>query len=90
VTVAVRSILLRGFDRECSGQIEKYMEETGVKFRHEVTAVKLLRTDTGQIKVIFSNGSEDTYDTVLTAVGRKGGYGQTGIGKIRKKSKSKQ
>jgi thioredoxin reductase (NADPH) len=82
VTVAVRSILLRGFDRECSGRIEKYMEETGVKFRHEVTPVKLLRTDTGQIKVIFSNGSEDTYDTVLAAVGRKADTDKLGLEKL--------
>ena len=82
VTVAVRSILLRGFDRECSNRIEKYMEETGVKLRHEVTPVKLLRTETGQIKVIFSNGSEDTYDTVLAAVGRKADTDKLGLEKL--------
>lgn len=82
VTVAVRSILLRGFDRECSDRIEKYMEETGVQFRHEVTPVKLSRTETGQIKVIFSNGSEDTYDTVLAAVGRKADTDKLGLEKL--------
>ena len=82
VTIAVRSILLRGFDRECSDRIEKYMEETGVKFRHEVTPVKLLRTETGQIKVTFSNGSEDIYDTVLAAVGRKADTDKLGLEKL--------
>jgi thioredoxin reductase (NADPH) len=79
VTVAVRSILLRGFDRECSEKIEKYMEELGVKFRREVTPQKLVRTESGQIQVLFSDGSQDTYDTVLAAVGRKADTDKLGL-----------
>lgn len=70
VTVAVRSILLRGFDRECSDKIGSFMEEGGVKFRREVTPEKLTKTESDQIQVLFSDGSLDTYDTVLVAVGR--------------------
>lgn len=70
VTVAVRSILLRGFDQECANRIGQYMEEHGVKFKKEVVPVKLERLGEGPIKVKFSDGSEDSYDTVLTAVGR--------------------
>ena len=40
-TVAVRSILLRGFDRECADKIGSFMEEHGVKFRREVVPKKL-------------------------------------------------
>ena len=32
VTVAVRSILLRGFDRECADKIGPYMADNGVKY----------------------------------------------------------
>merc|ERR1719432_633282 len=41
VIVAVRSILLRGFDRECSDRIGDYMKDHGVKFRMQVTPTKL-------------------------------------------------
>lgn len=70
VTVAVRSILLRGFDREVVDKIGAYMEDHGVKFRKEVTPVKMEKQEDGQIQVTFSDGSVDTYDTVLAAVGR--------------------
>lgn len=70
VTVAVRSILLRGFDRECTNRIDAYMCDHGVKFRHKVTPSKLEKVENDQIKVTFSDGSEDIYDTVLVAVGR--------------------
>lgn len=70
VTVAVRSILLRGFDRECSERIGDFMKNHGVKFRMSVTPSKLEKTDEDRIKVTFSDGSIDTYDTVLGAIGR--------------------
>ena len=35
-TVAVRSILLRGFDCECADMIGSYMEDHGVKFKYSV------------------------------------------------------
>merc|ERR1712194_527645 len=49
-TVAVRSILLRGFDRECADKIGAYMADHGVKFKKEVTVSK--------IEEIGSNGSK--------------------------------
>jgi len=70
VTVAVRSILLRGFDRECAERIGEYMEEHGVKFKMRVTPSKLETVKEGRIKVSFSDGTSDVYDTVLGAVGR--------------------
>ena len=70
VTVAVRSILLRGFDRECSERIGSYMEEGGIKFKKEVTPTKLTKLESGQVKVEFSDGTDETFDTVLAAVGR--------------------
>jgi len=69
-TVAVRSILLRGFDREVADKIGAYMEDQGVKFRNGVTPQKLVKQADGSIVVTFSDGTSDSYDTVLTAIGR--------------------
>eukprot|EP00522_Entomoneis_paludosa_P014887 CAMPEP_0172451622 /NCGR_PEP_ID=MMETSP1065-20121228/9586_1 /TAXON_ID=265537 /ORGANISM="Amphiprora paludosa, Strain CCMP125" /LENGTH=624 /DNA_ID=CAMNT_0013203585 /DNA_START=44 /DNA_END=1918 /DNA_ORIENTATION=+ len=82
VEVAVRSILLRGFDRECADKIDSYMQDHGVKFRRQVTPSKLEKTDSNQIKVTFSDGSEDTYDTVLSAIGRYADTAKLGLDKI--------
>jgi pyruvate/2-oxoglutarate dehydrogenase complex dihydrolipoamide dehydrogenase (E3) component len=82
VTVAVRSILLRGFDRECADKIGAYMEEHGVQFKRGVTPKKLTKLGNGQIKVQFSDDSEDTYDTVLTAIGRVADTPKLGIENI--------
>lgn len=73
VTVAVRSILLRGYDRECADMIGSYMESHGVKFKRDVVPTKLERIENGEkkIKVTFSDGSIDVYDTVLGAIGRR-------------------
>lgn len=79
VTVAVRSILLRGFDRECSQKIGTFMEKEGIKFKYEVTPQKLTKTDDGRIEVTFSDGSSDTFDTVLSAVGRKADTDKLGL-----------
>lgn len=35
VTVAVRSIVLRGFDQQCAVKVKLYMEEQGVMFKNE-------------------------------------------------------
>mmetsp|Transcript_1343 Transcript_1343/g.1652 ORF Transcript_1343/g.1652 Transcript_1343/m.1652 type:complete len:621 (+) Transcript_1343:166-2028(+) len=69
-TVAVRSILLRGFDRECADKIGSYMEDHGLKFKKEVVPKKLEKVDGGRIHVTFSDDTQDVYDTVLVAIGR--------------------
>ena len=69
-TVAVRSILLRGFDRECADKIGDYMVKHGVKFKREVTPSKMEKLDSGRIKVTFSDGTDDEFDAVLGAIGR--------------------
>ena len=82
VTVAVRSILLRGFDRECADRIGKYMTDHGVKFKMEVTPTKLEKVDGDKIKVTFSDGSSDVYDTVLGAIGRHADTDKLGLDKV--------
>ncbi|KAL7552220.1 hypothetical protein ACHAWF_015436 [Thalassiosira exigua] len=71
VTVAVRSILMRGFDQECANKVGAFMERHGVKFKYKVVPTKLVKTGDGRIQVTFSDGSSEVYDTVLAAVGRK-------------------
>mmetsp|Transcript_28234 Transcript_28234/g.60589 ORF Transcript_28234/g.60589 Transcript_28234/m.60589 type:complete len:630 (-) Transcript_28234:270-2159(-) len=79
VTVAVRSILLRGFDRECSDRIGDYMKAHGVQFKIQVTPSKLEKVENDRIKVTFSDGSDDVYDTVLAAVGRTADTAKLGL-----------
>jgi len=79
VTVAVRSILLRGFDRECSDRIGGYMKDHGVKFKMQVTPIKLERVEDDRVKVTFSDGTDDVYDTVLSAVGRTADTAKLGL-----------
>jgi len=78
-TVAVRSILLRGFDRECADLIGSYMEDHGVKFKNGVTPQSLEKLDNGKIKVTFSDDSSDEYDTVMTAIGRSADTDKLGL-----------
>lgn len=82
VTVAVRSILLRGFDRECSDRIGDYMKDHGVKFKMQVTPSKLEKVEEDRIKVTFSDGSSDTYDTVLGAIGRYADTDKLGLDSV--------
>lgn len=78
VTVAVRSILLRGFDRECADLIGEHMKSEGVHFREGVVPTKLEKVGE-KIKVTFSNGESDEYDTVLGAIGRTGDTAKLGL-----------
>ncbi|KAF8822671.1 thioredoxin reductase [Cardiosporidium cionae] len=70
VTVAVRSILLRGFDRQCSEKVGQLMAETGTKFLYSVTPKSLTQQSNGRILVEFNGASSDEFDTVLYATGR--------------------
>lgn len=79
VTVAVRSILLRGFDRECSKRIGEYMEGHGVNFKMQVTPKKLKKVEGDRIEVTFSDDTVDVYDTVLSAVGRTADTAKLGL-----------
>jgi len=75
--IMVRSILLRGFDRECAENIGKYMEAQGCTFHYACSPTKLEKTDDGRIKVTWKNSKSDSgvecsdvFDTVMFATGR--------------------
>merc|ERR1740123_1386358 len=81
--VMVRSILLRGFDRECADLIGDYMQRIGCRFIMKSSPKKLEQTPDGRIKVTYEQKSvdedgvetkqilEDVYDTVMFATGRR-------------------
>eukprot|EP00301_Raphidiophrys_heterophryoidea_P022651 c675_g1_i1.p1 GENE.c675_g1_i1~~c675_g1_i1.p1 ORF type:complete len:547 (-),score=122.21 c675_g1_i1:129-1769(-) len=76
-TVAVRSIVLRGFDRQCSEKIATMMDELGTNFRYGVIPSAIIKQDDGKLCVSFKNSTtgadegSDVFDTVLYAVGRE-------------------
>lgn len=70
VTVAVRSIILRGFDRLCSEKVAQNMHELGVKFMYQNLPTKIEKDEKGKLTVTFSDGHVDVFDTVLYAIGR--------------------
>eukprot|EP00931_Biecheleriopsis_adriatica_P004847 TRINITY_DN106453_c0_g1_i1.p1 TRINITY_DN106453_c0_g1~~TRINITY_DN106453_c0_g1_i1.p1 ORF type:complete len:637 (+),score=179.64 TRINITY_DN106453_c0_g1_i1:29-1939(+) len=81
-TVMVRSMLLRGFDRECVDKIDAYMEKGGVKFIRGCVPDKFEKGTERKVKVTWKeNGVEKTqeYDTVLLAVGRTGEATKLGL-----------
>ena len=88
VTVAVRSILLRGFDRECVDRIGAYMEDHGVKFKRQVVPTKLVKLG-DKIQVTFSDGTSDEYDTVLAAIGRLADTDKLGLERVGVKTNPK-
>lgn len=76
VTVAVRSMLLRGFDRQCALKVGRCMREMGVKFMEGILVEKVQKTDEGKL-LAFLRGSVDAsrtheieFDTILYATGR--------------------
>ncbi len=82
VTVMVRSILLRGFDQQMANIVGNYMEKHEIKFiRGSVPTeiVKVKAPEEGKapgeyiVKYVDNEGSvhEETFNTVLLAVGRE-------------------
>jgi thioredoxin reductase (NADPH) len=86
VHIMVRSILLRGFDRECADSIGKYMADQGCTFHMKCSPTKMERTEDGRIKVTWMNSESesgvecsDVFDTVMLAVGRNADTGKLGL-----------
>ncbi|GBE61306.1 thioredoxin reductase [Babesia ovata] len=70
VTVAVRSLVLRGFDRQCADKVQELMLATGTKFRNGVVPKVITKLDNGRLRVEFIDGSSDEFDTLMYATGR--------------------
>lgn len=70
VTVLVRSIPLRGFDREMVDKLVPSLTASGVRMLVGVLPESITKLDNGKFLVRMSNGEEDEFDTVLGATGR--------------------
>jgi len=89
VTVMVRSILLRGFDKEMANLVGEGLEHHKVKFLKTTTPKKIEKLDNGKLKVTFisrGNGEDekesegsDVFDTVLVAIGRNADTGKLNL-----------
>lgn len=71
-TVAVRSMLLRGFDRDAADKIGEVMEASGTKFIKGFTPKSITKLEDGKLEVVLvstkGDGAPDhveTFDTVL-------------------------
>jgi len=71
-TVMVRSILLRGFDRDIADKIGDDMKNNHhVKFITGVVPESIVKNQNGTKTVTWANGGSDTYDTIFAAIGRR-------------------
>lgn len=70
VTVLVRSMMLRGFDREIVDKVKEVMVHNGTNIVEGVTPASIEKLSTGKLLVTYSNGESGEFDTVLAAVGR--------------------
>ena len=84
-TVAVRSILLRGFDQGMAEKVGKYMEHEGTTFKRPVVVDSIAKDEaSGKLKVVLKSRTDGTteeeeYDTVLFATGRKADTANLGL-----------
>ena len=75
VTVASRTILLRGFDRQCAEKVGNLMHDLGTNFMYGFQPATINKLPSGKLQVVFSNHASgvekvEEYDTVLYATGR--------------------
>ncbi|KAH8371618.1 hypothetical protein KR093_008276 [Drosophila rubida] len=76
-TVMVRSIVLRGFDRQMAELLAAMMTERGIRFLDTTIPTAVERQRNGTLLVRHHNTTTqadggDVFDTVLWAIGRKG------------------
>ena len=62
--------ILRGFDDEARGHVATAMQANGITIRCGTDVLRLEKTDAG-IRAVGTDGSDDVFDQVLYATGRK-------------------
>lgn len=70
--------ILRGFDDEARGHVANAMQARGIAIRCGTDIMRLERTPQG-IKAVSTDGSDETYDLVLYATGRRPNSGGLGL-----------
>lgn len=85
-TVMVRSIPLRGFDRQMASKITEYMSNHGTKFLDECVPIKIEQLKQGKKRVLYQNKAKNSFsedfDTVMLAIGRKPDVKNLGLEKL--------
>ena len=76
VTLMVRSIILRGFDRDMAERLQGVLERDGIKFLNKCIPVSFSKTKEEKIVCEYKNNEtgevkKEEFDTVLLATGRK-------------------
>ncbi|XP_070573284.1 thioredoxin reductase 2, mitochondrial-like isoform X2 [Ptychodera flava] len=74
-SLMVRSIALRGFDRQMAGLVADHMQGVGIPFLWTCVPINLEKDNNGQIVVTYQNTQteeihQDVFDTVMMAIGR--------------------
>lgn len=92
VAVMVRSILLRGFDQQMANIVGDYMEKNGMRFIRESIPTEIVRVrepnegDPGEVLVKYKGQDgkilEETFNTVILAVGRDPCTSELGLDKV--------
>ncbi|XP_011060402.1 PREDICTED: thioredoxin reductase 2, mitochondrial isoform X1 [Acromyrmex echinatior] len=74
-TIIIRSLVLRGFDRQMAIHVAEEMQQRGVKFNYEAKLKKVSKQEDGRLLAdwIDKDGQihQDVYDTILFAIGRR-------------------
>lgn len=70
VEVLVRSIPLKGFDRDCVHFVMEHLKTTGVKVKEHVEVERVEAVGSKKKVTFTGNGGVEEYDTVIWAAGR--------------------
>ncbi|MDO6469913.1 glutathione-disulfide reductase [Neptunomonas phycophila] len=63
-------MILRGFDDDIRRFAAEEMAKKGIEFRYGITVKEITKLDSGELKLNYSDGSEQVADCVLYATGR--------------------
>ena len=64
-------LFLRGFDTEVREFVAEQMTEKGVNLRFNLDIQRIDKHSDGRLLVTFTNGETETYDAVVSAIGRQ-------------------
>lgn len=79
VVVLVRSMLLRGFDRDVVNRVKDVMVAQGTRIMEGVQPTSITKLPSGRLLVTYSTGASEEFDTVLCAIGRRADTSKLGL-----------
>ena len=68
ITVLVRSMPLRGFDRDVVDRVVSHLTSKGTVLMTNITPVSIVQLPTGKLQVTFSDGRSDDFDTGMSCL----------------------